>query len=64
MAFPELVVGAPGLRVDSVVGEGGVVVLPASEGGLSLSERVISQSSGGVPGTPRAATRKIRVRWW
>src|SRR3712207_2137126 len=48
--FPELVVGAPGLRVESVVGEGGVVVLPASARGLSLTERVISQSSRGVPG--------------
>jgi hypothetical protein len=48
--YPELVVGAPELRVGSVAGAGGVVVLPASARGLSLTERIISQSSRGVPG--------------
>lgn len=47
---PELVVGAPGLRVGTVAGTGGVVVLPASARGLSLREEVVSQASRGVPG--------------
>ena len=48
--YPDLVVGAPGLRVTSVLGTGGVVVLPASARGLSLSEKIVSQSSRGLPG--------------
>ena len=47
---PDLAVGAPGLRVSSARDTGGVVVLPASASGLSLREKVISQSSRGVPG--------------
>ncbi len=48
--FPDLVVGATGLRVGSVKDAGGVVVLPASAKGLSSKEQVITQSSAGVPG--------------
>ena len=48
--FPDLVVGATGLRVGSVRGAGGVVVLPASAKGLSSKERVVTQSSRGAPG--------------
>ena len=48
--YAELVVSAPGLRVGSVPRAGGVVVLPASSAGLSLTERIVSQSSRGVPG--------------
>lgn len=55
--FPELVVGAPDLRVGSVPRAGGVVVLPASARGLSLTERVISQSSRGVPGASESGDR-------
>jgi hypothetical protein len=52
--YPELVVGAPGLRVGEVRGAGGVVVLPASAQGLSLREKVISQSTRDVPGASEA----------
>jgi hypothetical protein len=48
--FPDLAVGAPGLQVGAVREAGGVVVLPASAGGLSLREKVVSQSSRGLPG--------------
>lgn len=48
--YADLAVGAPGLRAGGVPGAGGVVVLPASAAGLSLRERVVSQSSRGVPG--------------
>ncbi len=48
--YPELVVGAPGLRVGSVKDAGGVFVLPGEKSGLSLKEKVVSQSSKGVPG--------------
>jgi hypothetical protein len=47
---PELVVGAPYLRVGSVAEAGGVFVLPGTSSGLSLKEKVVSQSSSGVPG--------------
>ena len=47
---PDLVVGAPGLRVGSTRDAGGVVVLPASAAGLSLKETVLTQSTKGVPG--------------
>src|SRR3712207_4798263 len=47
---PDLVVGAPFLRVGAVPEGGGVVVLRASTRGLSLREKVISQSSRGIPG--------------
>jgi FG-GAP repeat len=47
--YPELVVGAPDLRVGSTFA-GGVFVLPGSRSGLSLKEKVITQSSAGVPG--------------
>ena len=55
--FPELVVGAPDLQVGSVPRAGGVVVLPASSRGLSLTETVISQSSRGVPGASETGDR-------
>jgi hypothetical protein len=48
--YPELVVGAPDLRINAVRHAGGVIVLPASATGLSLGEKIISQSSRGVPG--------------
>ena len=47
---PDLTVGAPGLRIGNVRGAGGVVVLSASATGLSLAEKIVSQSSRGVPG--------------
>lgn len=47
---PELVVGAPYLQVGSVKEAGGVFVLPGSRSGLSLKEKVVTQSSKGVPG--------------
>ena len=55
--YPDLVVGAPSLQVGSVKEAGGVVVLPASARGLSLTERVISQSSRGVPGASEGKDR-------
>ncbi len=48
--YPDLAIGAPAMRVGSVRGAGGVTVLPASKKGLSLREKVITQSSRGVPG--------------
>jgi len=48
--YPDLAVGAPGLRVTTVPNTGGVVVLPASSSGLSLREKIVSQSSRGLPG--------------
>ena len=43
--YPELVVGAPYLQVGSVKNAGGVFVLPGSKSGLSLKEKVVTQSS-------------------
>jgi hypothetical protein len=48
--YPELAVGAPGLQVNGRTQSGGVVVLPASRNGLSLQERILSQSTRGVAG--------------
>jgi hypothetical protein len=48
--YPDLVVGAPWMRINDVWDAGAVVVLPASAAGLSLQEQLISQSSPGVPG--------------
>ena len=48
--YPELVVGAPDLQVGSVKEAGGVFVLPGSRSGISLREKVVTQSSPGVPG--------------
>jgi hypothetical protein len=48
--YPELVIGAPGLKIGTIGAGGGVVILPASSAGLSLNEKIISQSSRGVPG--------------
>ena len=48
--YPDLAVGAPGLRVNAVRDTGGVVILPASSRGLSLREKIVSQSSRGRPG--------------
>jgi hypothetical protein len=48
--FPELVVGAPGLTVDSSGEAGGISVLPASKDGVSTAGVVITQASPGVPG--------------
>ena len=48
--YPDLAIGAPALRVGSVRRAGGVVVLPSSKKGPSLREKVITQSSKGVPG--------------
>src|SRR3954452_23147773 len=47
---PDLVVGAPHLQVGAVREAGGVVALPGTTAGLSLSEKVVSQSSRGLPG--------------
>jgi FG-GAP repeat len=49
--FPEQAIGAPGLTVKGHAGAGGVVVLPGSATGLSLTEQVISQSSKHVAGS-------------
>jgi hypothetical protein len=48
--YIDLAVGAPSMRVGSVRAAGGVVVLPSSKKGLSRREKVITQSSKGVPG--------------
>jgi hypothetical protein len=48
--YADLAIGAPTLRVNKVRRAGGVVVLPASKSGPSLREKVITQSSRGVPG--------------
>ncbi|WP_170854200.1 FG-GAP-like repeat-containing protein [Microlunatus flavus] len=48
--YPELAVGVPSMQVGSVKEAGGVVVLPASKKGLSSSEKIITQSTRGVPG--------------
>jgi len=47
---PDLVVGAPHLQVGAVREAGGVVALPGTATGLSLSEKVVSQSSRGLAG--------------
>jgi hypothetical protein len=52
--YPELVIGAPHLQVRSYPGAGGVVVLTGSRRGLSLKEKVITQSSRGVVGASEA----------
>jgi hypothetical protein len=56
--FPDLAVGAPGLRVNAVSNAGGVTVLRASAAGLSLTEKIISQSSRGV--LPLPERRRFR----
>src|SRR5215210_44211 len=48
--YPDLVVGAPSLSVGTAKFAGGVVILPASARGLSSAEKVVTQSSRGVPG--------------
>jgi hypothetical protein len=48
--YPDLVVGAPDLTVRTALFAGGVVVLPAFARGLSSTEKLITQSSRGVPG--------------
>jgi len=48
--YPELVVGAPYLQVGSVKDAGGVFVLPGTRSGISRREKVLTQSSAGVPG--------------
>jgi hypothetical protein len=50
--YPELVVGAPSLQVGSVKEAGGVFVLPGKKSGLSLKEKVVTESTSGVPGEP------------
>src|SRR4051794_5481154 len=55
--FRDLVVGAPGLQVGSVRDAGGVVVLPASAAGVSQREKVVTQSSRGVPGASETGDR-------
>lgn len=54
---PDLAVGAPGLQVKNGQDVGGVVVLPASKRGLSSTEKVITQSSRGVPGASEPGDR-------
>jgi hypothetical protein len=49
-SYPDLVIGAPAMRVGSVRRAGGVVVLPSSKKGPSLREKVVTQSSRGIPG--------------
>ena len=48
--YVDLAVGAPSMRVGKVKAAGGVVVLPASKKGPSRKEKIITQSSSGVPG--------------
>jgi hypothetical protein len=48
--YLDLVVGAPDLSLRTVRFAGGVVILPASATGLSLTEKLVTQSSRGVPG--------------
>ena len=48
--YPDLAIGAPDLRVNAVRRAGGVIVLPSSAKGPSRREKVITQSSRGVPG--------------
>lgn len=48
--YPDLAIGAPALRVNSVRRAGAVVVLPSSKKGPSLREKVVTQSSRGIPG--------------
>jgi FG-GAP repeat len=55
--YPDLVVGAPDLSVRTAGAAGGVVILPASARGLSLAERVVTQSSRGVPGASERGDR-------
>ncbi|MGI3783739.1 MAG: hypothetical protein ACRYG2_23485 [Janthinobacterium lividum] len=50
--FPELVVGAPYLRVGTVTEAGGFSVLPASKRGVSRKGVVLTQASDGVAGSP------------
>lgn len=52
--YPDLAIGAPVLRVGAVRRAGGVVVLRSTKKGPSLREKVITQSSRGVPGGPEA----------
>ena len=49
--YVDLAVGAPSMRVGSVRAAGGVVVLPSSKKGPSRREKIITQSSKGVPGS-------------
>ena len=49
--YVDLAIGAPSMRVGSVRAAGGVVVVPSSKKGLSRREKVVSQSSRGVPGS-------------
>ncbi|HET9648987.1 MAG TPA: FG-GAP repeat protein, partial [Microlunatus sp.] len=55
--YPDLAVGAPGLRINAVRNAGGVITLPASATGLSHTEKIISQSSLGVPGGSETGDR-------
>lgn len=55
--YPDLAVGAPGLRINAVRNAGGVIILPASASGLSLTEMIITQSSSGVPGGSETGDR-------
>src|SRR4051794_19140931 len=48
--YRDLAVAAPGLQVGAVQDAGGVVALPASAAGVSRREKVVTQSSRGVPG--------------
>lgn len=48
--YVDLAIGAPSLRVSTVRRAGGVVVLPSSRSGPSRSEKIVTQSSSGVPG--------------
>lgn len=55
--YADLAVGAPGLRVTTARDTGGVVVLPASKSGLSQREKIVTQSSRGVPGASEPGDR-------
>lgn len=49
-SYVDLAVGAPTLRVGKISRAGGVIVLPSSKSGPSRREKIITQSSSGVPG--------------
>lgn len=53
----ELVAAAPGLTVDSLPDAGGVVVLPGTKSGLSLHERLLTQSTPGIDYQPEEGGR-------
>jgi hypothetical protein len=49
--YVDLAIGAPSMRVGGVRAAGGVIVLPSSKKGPSRREKIVTQSSSGVPGS-------------